>query len=196
MFIKRLRRMLEADAGDGVNGGGNTGNTETTTQTTDTETSENNETKTFTQDDIDKAVNRVVTRERKNQVPKEELEAYNTWKESQKTEEEKKNEALTNAEKARIAAEEKATALEAKVTCLSKGVNATSVDDVVVLAKAMVTDEITIEQAIDKVLEKYETFKGVDKQQEEPKGFKIGASSSEKEKVSEDTLSKIFGNKK
>jgi len=195
MFLKNLRmsRLMEADNGAGS--GANTGNAETTESKTDTQETTQEE-KTFTQTDVDKLIQERVARERKNQLPKEELKAYNEWKESQKTEAEKQNEALTNAEKARLAAEEKATALEAKVTCLSKGVITTSVDDVVVLAKAMVTDEINIEQAIDKVLEKYPSFKGAEQQKEEQKGFKIGAGSSDNGKASDDTLAKIFGNKK
>ncbi|BDS17318.1 hypothetical protein JUM001_15520 [Clostridium perfringens] len=130
--------------------------------------------KTFTQADVDRLIKERLAREKKGQPSKEDLEAFNNWKESQKTEEEKKNEALTNAEKAKQDAEERANTLEAKVTCLSKGVLADSVDDVVILAKAMVSDDVTMDQAVDKVLEKYPSFKGV-QQQEENKGFKIGA---------------------
>ena len=193
MFLKNLRmsRLMEADNGAGS--GANTGNAETTESKTDTQETPQEE-KTFTQTDVDKLIQERVARERKNQLPKEELKAYNEWKESQKTEAEKQNEALTNAEKARLAAEEKATALEAKVTCLSKGVITTSVDDVVVLAKAMVTDEINIEQAIDKVLEKYPSFKG-EQQQEENKGFKIGAGAEQSKNNVNDALSRAFGNK-
>ena len=192
MFLKNLRmsRLMEADNGTGS--GANTGDVETTETKTDTEETTQEE-KTFTQADVDKLIRERVARERKNQLPKEELKAYNEWKESQKTEEEKKNEALTNAEKARLAAEEKATALEAKVTCLSKGVKTTSVDDVVILAKAMVTDEVTIEQAIDKVLEKYPSFKGEQKQ-EEQKGFVIGAGSPKQKESSDNALARAFGN--
>lgn len=193
MFFKNLRmsRLMEADTGTGS--GADTGNEETTETKSDTKETTQEE-KTFTQADVDKLIQERIAREKKNQLSKEELKAYNEWKESQKTEEEKKNEALTNAEKARLAAEEKATALEAKVTCLSKGVIATSVDDVVVLAKAMVTDELNIEQAIDKVLEKYPSFKG-EQQQEENKGFKIGAGAEQTKNNVNDALSRAFGNK-
>lgn len=192
MFLKNLRmsRLMEADNGAGS--GANTGNAETTETKTDAQETTKEE-KTFTQADVDKLIQERVARERKNQLSKEELKAYNEWKESQKTEEEKKNEALSNAEKARVAAEERATALEAKVTCLSKGVVATSVDDVVILAKAMVTDEVTIEQAIDKVLEKYPSFKGK-QQKEEQKGFVIGAGSQKQKENSNDALARAFGN--
>ena len=190
MFLKNLRmsRLMEADNGAGS--GANTGNVETTETKTDTEETTQEE-KTFTQADVDKLIKERIARERKNQLPKEELKAYQEWKESQKTEEEKKNEALTNAEKARVAAEERALLAETKVTCLSKGVIATSVDDVVILAKAMVTDEVTIEQAIDKVLEKYPSFKG--QQQQEEKGFIIGAGSQKQKESSDNALAKAFG---
>ncbi|WP_418223568.1 hypothetical protein [Clostridium isatidis] len=189
---KRLgvSKLMEADTG--ANGGADPGND---TPPADGDKSTQTEEKTFTQADVDKMIKERLAREKKNQLSKEELEEYKAWKESQKTEEEKRNEALTNAEKARIEAEEKAAALEAKVTALSKGVVATSVDDVVTLAKAMVTEEVTIEQAIDKVLEKYPSFKG-DQQQQEQKGFKIGAGSEKKANSNIDNeLARIFGNK-
>lgn len=194
MFLKNLRmsRLMEADNGAGS--GTNTGDVETTETNSDTKETTQEE-KTFTQADVDKLIQERVARERKNQLSKEELKAYNEWKESQKTEEEKKNEALTNAEKARLVAEEKATALEAKVTCLSKGVIATSVDDVVILAKAMVTEEVAIEQAIDKVLEKYPSFKGEHQQEEQNKGFKVGAGAEQTKGNTNDALASIFGNK-
>lgn len=193
MFLKNLRmsRLMEADNGAGS--GASTGDVETTETKTDTEGTTQEE-KTFTQADVDKLIKERIARERKNQLPKEELKAYQEWKESQKTEEEKKNEALTNAEKARLAAEERALLAETKVTCLSKGVVATSVDDVVILAKAMVNDDLTMEQAIDEVLEKYPSFKG-QQQKEEEKGFIIGASSQKQKENTNDALARAFGNK-
>lgn len=185
-----MGRLMEADTG--ANGGADTSNVDTKETETDTKDT-TQESKTFTQEEVDNLLKERVARLKKEQPSKEDLKAYNEWKESQKTEEEKKNEALTNAEKARLAAEEKATALEAKVTCLSKGVIATSVDDVVTLAKAMVTDELTIEQAIDKVLEKYPSFKG--EQQEQNTGFKIGAGAEQTKGNANDALSRAFGNK-
>lgn len=185
-----MGRLMEADTG--ANGGADTSNVDTKETETDTKDT-TQESKTFTQEEVDNLLKERVARLKKEQPSKEDLKAYNEWKESQKTEEEKKNEVLTNAEKARLAAEEKATALEAKVTCLSKGVIATSVDDVVTLAKAMVTDELTIEQAIDKVLEKYPSFKG--EQQEQNTGFKIGAGAEQTKGNANDALSRAFGNK-
>ena len=188
-----MSRLMEADTGAG--GGADTGNVDTKETDTESKDTTQQEEKTFTQADVDNLLKERVARLKKEQPSKEDLEAFNTWKESQKTEEEKKNEALTNAEKARLAAEEKATALEAKVTCLYKGVNSTSVDDVVVLAKAMVTEELTMEQAIDKVLGKYPSFKGEQQQQEDNKGFKIGAGVEQQKGNANDALSRAFGNK-
>ena len=197
MFIKNcnlrkhlgLGRLLQADGGDGSNGNGGEGNPEGGEGS-----GEGEEPKTFTQEELDTIVKERVARAKKGQPSKEDLEAFNAWKESQKTEEEKKSEALTNAEKAKLAAEERAFNAETKVTCLSKGVIAANVDDVVILAKAMVTEELTIEQAIDKVLEKYPSFKG-EQQQEEQKGFIIGAGSQKQKENSNDSLSRAFGNK-
>ncbi|AMN31752.1 hypothetical protein [Clostridium perfringens] len=195
---KRLGMKLAQDDGAG-NGG--TGSETNSTDNSDGEgegTKETNqkEEKTFTQADVDRLIKERLAREKKGQPSKEDLEAFNNWKESQKTEEEKKNEALTNAEKAKLAAEERANTLEAKVTCLSKGVLADSVDDVVILAKAMVSEEVTMDQAVDKVLEKYPSFKGA-QQQDENKGFiKIGAGDTGKQKENvNDALSRAFGNK-
>ena len=149
------------------------------------------EPKTFTQEELDKIVKERVARAKKDQPSKEELEAFKQWQESQKTEEEKKNEALTNAEKARVAAEEIALLAE---TCLSKGVASTSVDDVVILAKSMLNDDLTMEQAIDKVLEKYPSFKGQQQEPEQNKnGFIIGANNTKQKVNPNDAIARAFG---
>ena len=48
--------------------------------------------------------------------------------------------------------------------------------------------------AVDKVLEKYPSFKGV-QQQDENKGFKIGADGGKQKGNVEDALARAFGNK-
>ena len=50
--------------------------------------------------------------------------------------------------------------LKGKVHALSVGVAADCIDDVLALAQAKVSDEVTLEQAIDNVIEKYPNFKG------------------------------------
>ncbi|MDM0949508.1 hypothetical protein ACSW9V_10335 [Clostridium perfringens] len=173
---KKIGMKLAQDDGAGNGGAGSEPNQTDNSDGEGEGTEETNpkEEKTFTQEEVNRLIKDRVAREKKGQLSKEELKAYQDWKESQKTEAQKQSEALTNAEKAKQDAEERANTLEAKVTCLSKGVLADSVDDVVILAKAMVSDDVTMNQAVDKVLEKYPSFKGV-QQQEENKGFKIGA---------------------
>jgi len=186
-----MRRLLQVDGGTGTGGEGNSAGNEG-----DPEAGEGKgeEAKTFTEEELDKIVKERVARVKKDQPPKEELEAFKQWQESQKTEEEKKNEALTNAEKARVAAEERALLAETKVTCLSKGVASTSVDDVVILAKAMLNDDLTMEQAIDKVLEKYPSFKGEQQKQEQNKnGFIIGANNTKQKVNPNDEIARAFG---
>lgn len=176
MSISNFSMKLAQDDGAGNGGAGLETNSTDNSDGVGEGTEETNpkEEKTFTQEEVNKMIKDRVAREKKGQLSKEELKAYQDWKESQKTEAQKQSEALTNAEKAKQDAEERANTLEAKVTCLSKGVLADSVDDVVILAKVMVNDDVTMDQAVDKVLEKYPSFKGV-QQQEENKGFKIGA---------------------
>lgn len=190
------RPFFNADDGTGSGGTGSESNpTEGGGEGEGTEGNQQEE-KTFTQADVDRLIKERLDKEKKGQPSKEELEAFNNWKESQKTEAQKQSEALTNAEKAKQDAEERANTLEVKVTCLSKGVLADSVDDVVILAKAMVSDDVTMEQAVDKVLEKYPSFKGV-QQQDENNGFiKVGAgdNGNKKENVN-DALARAFGNK-
>ena len=184
-------RLLQADGGDGTGGEGNPAGNEGAPEEGE---GKGEEAKTFTQEELDKIVKERVARAKKDQPSKEELEAFKQWQESQKTEEEKKNEALTNAEKARVAAEERALLAETKVTCLSKGVVATSIDDVVILAKAMVNDDLTMEQAIDKVLEKYPSFKGEKEQQEQNQnGFIIGANNKKQKVNPNDAIARAFG---
>lgn len=65
-MFKKFQRMLEADAGAGVNGSDNTGNSDTTTQTDNADTSDTDTTqseKTFTQKDVDKLIQDRLARE-------------------------------------------------------------------------------------------------------------------------------------
>lgn len=110
--------------------------------------------KTFTQSELDAAI----AKERENIPSADELKAFNDWKESQKTEQEKTAEKIRLAQEAQTSAEKKASDLEAKFTAVSKGVKPEAVDDVIALAKNKVTDTVTLDQAIDSVIEKYPHF--------------------------------------
>lgn len=192
---KRLVMKLAQDDGAGNGGSGSEANP-IDGEGEGTETNPTEE-KTFTQEEVNRMIKDRVAREKKGQLSKEELKAYKDWKESQKTEAQKQSEALSNAEAKAKAEEERANTLEAKVTCLSKGVIADSVDDVVILAKALVSEEATMEQAIDKVIEKYPSFKGEQQKsnEDEKKGFKIGADGGKQKGNVDDALARAFGNK-
>lgn len=110
--------------------------------------------KTYTKAELDAAV----AQERKNAPSADELKAFNDWKESQKTEQEKTAEKIRLAAEAQTAAEQKAALLEAKYTAVSKGVKPEAVEDVIALAKNKVNDTVTLEQAIENVIEKYPQF--------------------------------------
>ena len=148
--------------------------------------------KTYTQEELDALLN-----DAKKDLPsEEELTKFKEWQESQKTESQKQNEKLEAETKARKEAEDKVGTLEAKVSCLSKGVKADCVDDAITLAKIMVTDTLSIDQAIDKVLEKHPSFKTSESEKEVP-GFKIGGSgdNGKQQDNIKDALAMAFGNK-
>lgn len=110
--------------------------------------------KTFTQSELDAAI----AKERQSLPSADELKAFNDWKESQKTEQEKTAEKIKLAEEAQTAAEQKAKVLEAKLTAVSKGVKPEAVEDVIALAKNKVSEHVTLEQAIESVIAKYPQF--------------------------------------
>ncbi|MBS4456117.1 hypothetical protein [Tuanshanicoccus lijuaniae] len=128
------------------------------------------ETKVFTQEDV----NRIGTKEHNSgyskairdlgfedaEAAKNALKAYQDWQESQKSEAEKQSEALKSKEEALSNADNRIKSLEAENAALKQGVNADSVEDVVALAERLVNDETTIDQAIQKVLDKYPHFSG------------------------------------
>ena len=78
------------------------------------EKNEKDEVKTFTQDEV----NAMLAKEKKKMPSKEDMKAFNEWKESQKTEEDKKNEILLENEtlkKQLIIAENKSVVANAGV---------------------------------------------------------------------------------
>lgn len=110
--------------------------------------------KTYTKAELDSAI----AKERQSHSSADELKVYNDRKEAQKTEQEKTAEKIRLAKDAQSAAEQKAALLEAKLAAVSKGVKPEAVDDVIALAKNKVSDTVTLEQAIESVIEKYPQF--------------------------------------
>lgn len=134
----------------------------------------------FTQEDV----NNIVARETKKvqekiikqlgvedfKTAKEGIEKFREWQESQKTEQERQQEqfnALKQNYESVLAEKEK---LVAQVSAMKAGVRADSVEDVVVLANALVNDEVTIDEAIKQVTEKYPHFLAQQQQEEGQQG--------------------------
>lgn len=118
MKIKFIRKMLEADAGAGVNGGGNTGNTDTITTDNSNNQTETQE-KTFTQKDVDKLIQDRLAREQskwEKKVQDERTEAEKLAKmkadEKAKYQEEKRLAEIEKREKDITTRELRATAYE------------------------------------------------------------------------------------
>jgi hypothetical protein len=133
--------------------------------------------KTFTQEDI----NNIAAKEAKKaqekllkqlgiddfNSAKEGLEKFKEWQESQKTEAQKQKEQLESLsnEKESLASENEN--LKAQLSALKHGVKADSVEDVVALAERLVSDDVTIDDAIKQVVEKYPQFSAEEPQQGE-----------------------------
>ena len=126
---------------------------------TEQEQQEQKDEKTFTQAELDAVVQDRLSKAKKGMPTKEELAAFKAWQEGQKTEEQKKGEADQANKEALTAAEKKAAAAEARAACLEAGVAKDFAADVVLLAQAMVTEDLDINAAIAKVVEKYPAFK-------------------------------------
>ena len=139
-------------------GGDPKGDTEKSADAVSTPESEQAE-KTFTQKELDEIVKQRLDRAKKDMPSKDELKAFREWKDSQKTAEEKAAEQLAEVAAARDSAEREKNRLEIKVSCLSKGVDVDAVDDVIALAERFIDDDTTIEKAVEKVLEKYPSFR-------------------------------------
>ena len=90
--------------------------------------------------------------------PKPTTPAQNTESNKEPQKAEKQAAAIGKAEKARLAAEERAAAAELKLTAMSKGVSSEALGDVIALAKTKITDKVTAEQAIDEIIKKYPAF--------------------------------------
>lgn len=131
----------------------------------------------FTQEDV----NNIVARETKKvqekilkqlgvedfNTAKEGIEKFREWQESQKTEQERQQEQfnkLKQSYESILAEKEK---LVAQISAMKAGVRADSVEDVVILANALVNDEVTIDEAIKQVVTKYPHFLAQQQQEED-----------------------------
>lgn len=134
--------------------------------------------KTFTQDDVNNLVAREVKKAQEKLLKqlgiedfnsaKEGMQRFREWQESQKTEAEKQAERLKELEESSQALANENETLKAQLAALEAGVNPDSVADVVVLAKNMVSDDLDMKGAIQKVLEKYPHFKASAEEGQKP----------------------------
>ena len=138
------------------------------------------EEKKFSQKDVDEAVKKRLAREKRKwqrQQQKRKLEGG-----TDDGDPEKEKPGKSDTEKAKEAAESKASKLEMKVACYEAGVAKDSVDDVVALAHSYMTadEDLDLEDAIEKVVKKYPQFKkttlasGENDGEEETKGKSWG----------------------
>lgn len=139
---------------------------------TDT-TTEKVEEKTFKQEDV----NNIVAKESKKATEKilkdlgienfenakEGLAKFKEWQDSQKTEQQKQQEALDTLNEDKNSLLNENNGLKAQLSALKQGVNADYVEDVVALSERLVNDETSIDDAIKQVIEKYPHFAEVEK---------------------------------
>ena len=99
---------------------------------------------------------------------KEGFEKLKAWEDWQKSESEKSAEALNAKEQELAKALSDNKTLSAQLSALKQGVNADSVDDVIALSERLVSDEVSIDDAIQQILTKYPQF-GTKQEQDEEK---------------------------
>ncbi|HEM6505079.1 TPA: hypothetical protein U2E32_000896 [Streptococcus suis] len=159
--------------------------------------------KTFSQEDV----NRVGKKEHKSgyakaikdlgfadvESAKEAMKAYKDWQESQKTEADKQTELLASKDKELALALDANKRLEAKLSALTQGVNADSVDDVIALSERLVNEDTTIDEAIKQVVGKYPQFATTPNTTEKKPTFTVvdNPSASTKSDVSKDQFGKM-----
>jgi hypothetical protein len=135
------------------------------------------EIKTFTQEDVNNIVAREVKKTQEKLLKqlgiddfnsaKEGLQKFREWQESQKTEAQKQAERLQQLEQQFNAVQQEKENLMAQLAAVKAGVHADYVEDVIVLAQRLVNEDTTIDEAIQKVIEKYPHFKEAPQQQDE-----------------------------
>lgn len=140
---------------------------------------EQQEEKTFTQEDL----NKLIAKEKKSaqesflksvgfedfKNAKDGIEKFKEWQDSQKTDAEKQAAALEEAKNNLANLNGEKETLAAQLAALKAGANPDALDDLIVLAKTKVSDDVTIDDAIKQVLETYPQFKAQQEQQEEEK---------------------------
>ncbi|WP_281659120.1 hypothetical protein [Halobacillus sp. Cin3] len=133
---------------------------------------------TFTQDDVSKISAKEAKKAQEKLLKqlgiedfdnaKEGMKKFREWQDSQKTEAEKKEEALNNLERDKGTLSKENNSLKAQLSAVRSGVKDESIEDVVALAERQVTEDTSMEEAIKQVVEKYPSFKNSDDGEEKP----------------------------
>lgn len=140
--------------------------------------------KTFTQEDVNSIAAKEAKAAKESLLKqlgvedfknaKEGLAKFKEWQDSQKTEAEKQAERLQEFETQTQNLSSENETLKAQISAMKAGVNADSVADVVTLAKNFVSDEVDMNAAIQKVVEKYPHFKGQQQEETPQPKFSVG----------------------
>ncbi|UJS28479.1 hypothetical protein L2Z53_03790 [Macrococcoides canis] len=140
-------------------------------QSNDNDTKPNETEKTFSQQDV----NNIAAKEAKSaqekllkelgiedfNSAKEGLQKFQEWQDAQKTDAEKKDEQLNQLTDTNTSLQAENNTLKAQISAMKQGVNSESIEDVVALAERQVSDDVTLDDAIKSVIEKYPHFKAV-----------------------------------
>lgn len=159
------------EGGEGGNGGDNNDNNQNQNQDGNQSQNSGGEgEKTFTQAEMTATATRE-KKEGKNSIlkmfgitdekkAKEEAAAYKAWKDSQKTDEQKNQEAQQQLETDKNDAITRATNAENKLAAVMAGVNKDSIDDALAIALLKVTDDKSLDDVLGEMKEqaKYKGF--------------------------------------
>lgn len=151
--------------------------------------------KTFTQEDVNNLVKRETSKQQEKMLKelgisdfkdaKEGLAKFKEWQDSQKTEQERQTERLKELEMNQESLTDENSVLKAQISAMKAGVIADYVTDVVTLAKTMVSDDMDMDTAISKVVEKYPHFAQVEVEKEETPKPKFSTGQHQKQTTTE-----------
>lgn len=173
-----LKLNLQFFAEDNADQAANPEGQETQETGTDSQQSEEtNQENTFTQEDV----NNFVAKETKKQQEKllkqlgvndfkdakEGMKKLKEFQESQMSEQEKQAQQLETLSGEKESLSKENQSLKAQMSALKAGVKGDSVEDVVALAERLVNDDVSMDDAVKQVIEKYPHF--AEQQQEESK---------------------------
>lgn len=150
--------------------------------------------KMFTQEDLNGIVAKEAKKAQEKLLKQLGVEDFNSAKEgltklkefqdAQKTEAEKQAEQLKQLEESYNNTSSENESLKAQLSALKAGVQSESIDDVVVLAKTLVSDDVDMDAAIAQVIQKYPHF-AQQQVEEEPKKPSFTQGKHEKQEQSE-----------